>query len=88
MYFIFLEILDKIKFNDHDPSHCDLHQEDQNHHEYPPSTGRFLIMTKNPLCWHIHLVVIGTYFLSLAQAQPYIYVVIYSYKYIYKRPYF
>ena len=39
---IFLETFDKIKFNGEDPMYYDQHWEDQDDHECPSSTGRFL----------------------------------------------
>ena len=37
MYYIFLETLGKIQFNDNDSSHCDPCQEGQEDQECPPS---------------------------------------------------
>ena len=66
MYFIFLEILGKIKLNDDDPSHCDLHQEDHNLHEYPPGTGMFLMII------FLHKTPLSYIFGNLRQNQDYL----------------
>ena len=44
MYYIFLEALGKIQFNDNDSSHHDPHQEGQEDQECPPSSRRFLMV--------------------------------------------
>ena len=51
VYYIFLETLDKIQFNDNDYSLHDPHPEGQEDQEYPPSSSRFLIATF-PLIQH------------------------------------
>ena len=45
MYYIFMETLGKIQFNDNDSSHHDPHQEGQEDQECPPSSRRFLMAT-------------------------------------------
>ena len=52
MYYIFLETLGKIQFNDNDYSHHDPHQEHQEDKECPPSSRRFLmaIVSLKSLC--------------------------------------
>ena len=39
---VFLEISDKIQFNEDDPIHHDNHQEPQENQGFPPSMGIFL----------------------------------------------
>ena len=47
MYYIFLETLGKIQFNDNDSSHHDPHQEGQDDQECPPSSKKFLMKMTN-----------------------------------------
>ena len=43
MYPIFLETIGKMQFTGDDPNHHDHYQKGQDHQEYSPSTGRFLM---------------------------------------------